>query len=360
MFFTDRLAKLQHTLSLLSCDALLIDDGINIFYMTGLKLSAGKLLVHSGGAHLIVDSRYFEICKKASPFPVLEAEKYSLETLIASPEFAISSLAFDNDKTSHKAFLFLQNIVEKVNQNRSNTAHLQLIPLDNPMKELRSIKDAQEIALLREAAILGSQGFDFVCSLLKEGVTELEVAIALEIFWKQRGGRNVAFDPIIAFGVNSSMPHYRAGNQYLKIGDPVLIDIGVCLNHYHSDMTRMVYFGEPDPRIKTIHAIVQQAQQAALALCRPGTLLGDLDIAARGVIASQGYGECFTHSLGHGVGLEIHEFPIIKNAPPYKEVALAAGMVVTIEPGIYLPGIGGVRIEDTIVITDEGYESLTA
>lgn len=360
MFFRDRLAKLQYTLALVPCDALLIDDTINIFYMTGLNLSAGKLLVDRRGAHLIVDSRYFEICKKSSPFPTLEAEKFSLEVLLASQEFAdISSLAFDSDKTSHKTFISLLNMVEKVNLSHSKNLYLQLLPIDNPLKSLRSIKDAQEIALLREAATLGLQGLDFAKSLLKEGITELEVAIALEIFWKQRGGRNVSFDPIIAFGVNSSMPHYRAGNQYLKIGDPVLIDIGVCLNHYHSDMTRMIFFGDPDPRIKEIHAIVQQAQQAALAVCRPGTLLGELDTTAREVIASQGYGECFLHSLGHGIGLEIHEFPIIKNIQPYKEVALEAGMVVTIEPGIYLPGIGGVRIEDTIVITNEGYEKLT-
>ncbi|MBA3816601.1 MAG: aminopeptidase P family protein [Parachlamydiaceae bacterium] len=361
MSFKDRLGKLQHALSLMSCDALVIDDAINIFYMTGLNLSAGKLLIHLRGAHLIVDTRYYEICKKGSPFPVLESEKHSLETVLASSEFDISSLGFDSDKTSHKTFLSLINIIEKVNINRLNlnASLLQLIPLDSPLKSLRSIKDTEEIALLREAAILGSQGFDFACSLLKEGITELEVAIALEIFWKQRGGRNVAFDPIIAFGANSSMPHYRAGNQYLKVGDPVLIDIGVCLNRYHSDMTRMFYFGEPDPRIRTIHAIVAQAQQTALTLCRPGTLLGDLDLAAREVIAAAGYGEYFTHSLGHGIGLEIHEFPIIKNILPYKDVVLEAGMAITIEPGIYLPGVGGVRIEDTVVITNDGHENLT-
>lgn len=360
MTFTDRLTKLQKELTLLSCDALLVDDPINIFYMTGLKLSAGKLFVYNLGAYLIVDSRYFEICKHSSPFPVLAAEKHSLETLLTSSEFShISSLAIDSDKTSHMAFLSLESIIKKVNQSRSNTSLLNLIPIENPLKNLRNIKDAQEIALLREAALLGAQGFDFIRSILKEGITELEVAIALEIFWKQRGGRNVAFDPIIAFGANSSMPHYRAGNQYLKMGDPVLIDIGVCLNHYHSDMTRMVYFGEPDPKMRSIHAIVQQAQHAALELCRPGISLGALDIAAREVISSQGYGECFTHSLGHGVGLEIHEFPVIKNAAPYKDVVLTPGMVLTIEPGIYLPGLGGVRIEDTIVITDRGYESLT-
>lgn len=359
MSFYNRLAKLQKKLKNVSCDALIIEDTINIFYMTGLKLSAGKLLIHTDGAHLIVDSRYFEICKHSSPFPVLEAEKYSLETMLSSPEFTISSLAFDSDKTSHQGFLSLQKIIDKVNSQRSSANSIKLLAVENPLKELRSIKDPEEIKLLKEAANLGKKGFEFVCTLLKEGVTELEVAIALEIFWKQRGGRNVSFDPIIAFGANSSMPHYRAGNQYLKLGDPVLIDIGVCLNHYHSDMTRMIYFGEPDPRIRKIHAIVQQAQEAALAICRPGTNLGDLDMAARKVIADQGYGECFTHSLGHGVGLEIHEFPTIKNVQPYKEVPLEKGMVVTIEPGIYLPGIGGVRLEDTIVITESGYECIT-
>lgn len=155
------------------------------------------------------------------------------------------------------------------------------------------------------------------------------------------------------------MPHYRAGNTKLKQGMPILIDIGVNYRHYHSDMTRVVFLGEPDPKLKTIYHIVEKAQKEALQLCKPGTLIGELDRAARGYIESQGYGDHFGHGLGHGVGLEIHELPNVRNKPPFNSMVLLPGMVITIEPGIYIPDIGGVRIEDTIVITENGHENLT-
>jgi len=195
--------------------------------------------------------------------------------------------------------------------------------------------------------------------MLKEGISENELAIELEIFWKRRGSKAIAFDPIIAFGSNSSMPHYRVGQRKLNTGEAVLIDIGVNLNHYHSDMTRVVFFGDPDPKIASIYEIVLKAQELALENCRPGTPIAELDASARTYIEQKGYGENFTHSLGHGVGLEIHELPLIRSQSPGADTQLEEGMVVTIEPGIYLPGIGGVRIEDTVAITRDGYENLT-
>lgn len=362
MPYPARLSRLQKLLNELSCDAFLIDDLTNIYYLTGIDLSAGKLLVHSQGAHLVVDNRYLEMCRKTSPFPVLENNSSNLETLLqqllSDPAFSfIQMLAFDSENTRYKAFQQLRAGIDAVNAKTGGKR--DLVPLDNLVKELRAIKDTMEIDALREAARLGAEGFDFICSILREGMTESEAAVELEIFWKQRGSKTVAFDPIIAFGPNSSMPHYRAGKETLQPGSVVLVDIGVNLHHYHSDMTRMVFFGQPDPRISAIHAIVQQAQQAALSLCCPGTLIGELDAAARDIISSHGYGKQFVHSLGHGVGLEIHELPVVKNTLPYKDIALAPGMVITIEPGIYLPGIGGVRIEDTVVITETGNENLT-
>lgn len=357
MTYHIRLNALKQTLQKSGTDALLIEDPINLFYMTGLELSAGKLLVHSKGADLLVDGRYLEACKKQSPFPVKAIEPPNFETLLGSPEFShIHKLGFDSEKTTYKTYESLQKIAKKLTNEKRQ---LELVPVDGPLKLQRAIKDSGEIQVLREAASLGSQGYDFVCSLLKEGITEQECAAELEIFWKRRGSKAVGFDPIIAFGANSSMPHYRAGKEKLKTGDTVLIDIGVNLKHYHSDMTRVVFFGQPDTRILAIHAIVQKAQQAALKLCRPGITLGELDQAARDVIAESGHAEHFPHSLGHGVGLEIHEYPALKNSPPFASVPLAKGMVVTIEPGIYLPGIGGVRIEDTVVITENGHENLT-
>ena len=333
-----------------SCDALLIENKIDLYYLTGFLLSAGKLLVHSKGAYLFVDSRYFELCQKASPFPVILENKTALMEFLTNPEnSSIRTLAFDIDNTSYKRYLELQGDFKEY----------ILTPMDAPIKFLRTIKDQEELAILREAALLGSEGFDFVCSLLREGISEIEVAMELEIFWKRRGSQSLAFDPIIAFGANSSMPHYRSGKAKLQKGDIVLIDIGVNFQHYNSDMTRTVFFHKADPKLLEIHSIVEGAQQAALALCRPGATIVELDRAARDFITAKGYGDRFTHGLGHGVGLEVHEWPVVRQPTLPKHSILESGMVITIEPGIYIPDLGGVRIENTIVITPEGYEDLT-
>jgi Xaa-Pro aminopeptidase len=360
LIYQKRLERLQNLLKEVPCDGYIVEDPINLFYLTGLNLSTGILFIHAHGAHLLVDSRYYELCKANSPIPVVlthQQEKAFIDLLKGCAK--IKTLAFSSDSTSYNRYVELQNCVQEIALRTNNSRQISLTPAINLVKQLRGIKDAEEIVCLRDAASLGTQGFDFVCSLLKEGITEIQIARELEIFWKQRGSKTVAFDPIIAFGANSSMPHHRAGPTKLRKGDTVLIDIGVNYNHYHSDMTRVVFFQGADPKILSIYEIVKAAQATALALCRPGTLIGDLDSAARNLIASHGYGSNFTHSLGHGIGLEIHEWPTLRNVPQVKEVPLQAGMVITIEPGIYLPGIGGVRLEDTVVITSESYENLT-
>ena len=356
-----RVNSLQKLMKNVPCDALLIEDNINLYYLTGLDLSAGKLLVHQQGAILVVDSRYFELCEKRSPFPLHLAENtQSIAQLLLLPEYSfIHTLAVSSGHITYRGFTELTKEINKINENRKDSSKIVLKPIENPLEDLRILKSSEEIQILKTAGSLGSEGFDYVCSLLKQGISEEEIALELDIFWKRKGFLKTAFDPIIAFAANSSMPHYRAGSARLQKGQHVLIDIGVTYQHYHSDMTRVVYFGTPDPKIIEIHKIVQQAQLAALELCRPGTLIGQLDAAARDFIANQGYGKYFTHSLGHGVGLEIHELPILRNKLPYKDVPLQPGMVITIEPGIYLPGIGGIRIEDTVVITPKGHENLT-
>jgi Xaa-Pro aminopeptidase len=345
--FNSILSKLQEVLKKEGCDALLVQDEVNLYYLTGLTLSQGQLLVHQKGACLIVDSRYFETCQKKSPWPVVLLEKGALGNVIENLG-EIQTVGFNTLNTTYSTFIQLEGEIKA-----------RLIPLNGPVETLRQIKTDEEIKLLKEAAQLGLSGYDYILTLIREGVTEKELAVELEIFWKRKGGRKVSFDPIIAFGAASSMPHYRAGSIPLQKNQSILIDIGVNYNHYHSDMTRMVYFGKPDPKMVAIHAIVQEAQAVALSLCHPGVTIGELDAGARGFIEKKGYGERFTHSLGHGIGLEVHELPHIRNKPPTSEVKLEAGMVITIEPGIYLPGVGGVRIEDTVVVTDNGYENLT-
>jgi Xaa-Pro aminopeptidase len=287
IIYQKRLEKLQNLLKEIPCDGYLVEDPINLYYLTGLNLSTGLLLVHVHGAHLLVDSRYYELCKTNSPVPViltLPKEQAFIDLLKGCRE--IKTLAFSSDSTSYKRYVELENCVKEITS-ETNSREISLIPAINLVKQLRSIKDPEEIVCLRDAAALGTQGFNFVCGLLKEDITEIEIARELEIFWKQRGSKTVAFDPIIAFGANSSMPHHRASPTKLKNGDTVLIDIGVNYNHYHSDMTRVVFFHGADPKILSIYAIVKEAQAAALALCRPGTLIGDLDSAARRPHAAQ-------------------------------------------------------------------------
>lgn len=347
-----RIEALQTLLARQNCQAFLVEDHTNLFYLTGLELSAGKLIVHAQGADLFVDNRYFELCQIRSPVPVHLVEACTAEECLARDALRwIRALGFDSTRTTYKEFHELHS--------QGLRLDIDLVPLDDPIGQLRIIKDPSEIAALSEAARLGSAGYDYILTLLREGITELEIAQELEIFWKRRGSKGLAFDPIIAFGANSSMPHYRPGHVALKRGDIVLIDIGVNCHHYHSDMTRTVFFGSADKRLVEIYAIVKEAQEAALAICRPGVSMGELDKAARQHIISKGFGDFFIHSLGHGVGLDIHEAPWLRNRMPHSQQLLAAGMVVTIEPGIYLAGIGGVRIEDSIAITERGYENLT-
>lgn len=331
-------------------DILLIENPIDLFYLTGVSLSKGKIIIGKNKALLVVDGRYYEQCKVNPLYTVVLFSNPSQFNELLSKEFASEKrLGFDSAYTSVKSYAEMQQDFSK----------WTLISIDSPIKKLRSIKDGEEIERLRQAGALGSLGFDFVVKHIKKGISEIELATELEIFWKRKGGKALAFEPIIAFGSNSALPHYRAGKKTLKEGDAILVDIGVNLEHYHSDMTRMIYFGEPNQKMLEIHAIVQHAQQEALTLCKEGITLGELDSAARSYIAKQGYEKNFTHSLGHGVGLEIHEEPLIRNVAPQKDFVLEKGMVITIEPGIYLPDIGGVRIEDTIAITETGYENLT-
>jgi Xaa-Pro aminopeptidase len=355
MNYLERIKNVQMSIIGAEKDALLLEHPIDIFYLTGLQLSRGSLLVHLKGAQLFVDNRYIETCRESSPVPVLQSECVSLSQFLKQPENAfIKNLAFDSEHTSYQEFLDLRKSLS------TGAPQIELSSLSCPLVPLRMIKDDEEIARLRTVAQLGADGFDYlVNSCLHEGVSEAELALELDIFWKRRGSQGMAFEPIIAFGAHSSRPHYQVDDYALKNGMTVLIDIGVTYQHYHSDMTRTLFFGEPDPQIREIYSIVKKAQELALELCRPGIAIGEVDQAARGYIQQMGYETYFKHGLGHGIGLEVHEAPFLRNKPPYQEMLLAEGMVITVEPGIYLPNQGGVRIEDTIVINAQGHENLT-
>ncbi|MDF2576703.1 MAG: pepP [Chlamydiales bacterium] len=356
----NRINRLQIILKERELDSFVIEDSINLFYFLNLNLSAGTLIITQTDAQLFVDGRYIETCIKQAPIRVeLTSDQKIKKYLTEQSSDRVKSLGIDSNRITYSDYLRWTKRTGEIGTETKHTITWVLIPTEGIIEFLRSSKDSIEIEYLKQAAELGAQGFDFICKNLKTGISEKELATELEIFWKRHQGERLAFEPIIAFGKNSSMPHYRSGEKKLTEGDTVLIDIGVVLNQYHSDMTRVVFWGDPHPKIKEIYSIVKQAQQVALDLCKPGIKLGQLDEAARQMIGEAGYKDFFNHSLGHGLGLEIHESPKVSQLSTDKDLELHSGMVITIEPGIYLPDIGGVRIEDTIVVTDQSYEILT-
>ncbi len=323
-------------------DAILIEKPVDLFYLTGLELSAGTLFISKKGGYLLVDGRYIGFAEKKGVCPCELTSSESFKKMAAS----FSNLGFDCCATSFARWEELKNLTKK-----------QLIPLKRPTDATRVIKSRAELKALKQSAALLWKGYEYLKKSLKVDITEREIATLFELFCLERGAEKVGFEPIVAFGKNSAFPHYRAGAGRLKKGDVVLLDLGVVVNHYHSDMTRTLFFGRPDPRLVIFEAAVKEAHDAALLQCRPGVKVGELDRISRRVIEKAGLESYLAHTLGHGVGLEIHEFPRLKEKGEDHDVLLQEGMVITIEPGLYWPGVGGIRYEDTIVITRTGYEN---
>lgn len=339
----NRIAKLQKTLGGRAC---LIEDPIDLYYLTGLCFSTGTLWVSAAEALLLVDGRYIQSAKKA-PCSAALASDGEVKGFLQRNE--IKEALFDRTKTS---FARVENLKEVYKD-------VIWIPSPSFTRDLRMIKDPQEITRLQKSADLLWEGFTYVRQILKEGISEKEVATEFTLFCLQKGADSIGFDPIIAFGENSAMPHYRAGDRRLQKGDIVLVDIGVVCDHYHSDMTRTFFFGPKDPLLAKWHEYVIEAYEAAYAVCKADLHIKELDVAAREVFQKHKVEEYFIHSLGHGVGLEIHESPRIRFDSPEGATPLMHGMVFTIEPGLYLPGKGGIRHENTLVFTEEGCKSLT-
>lgn len=354
MNYSKRLKNVQNYILNKDIDLLILDDNISLIYLTGLDISYGKLFITKDKLKLFVDGRYLQRAEKNSFLDIeLIGEKALLDFIVKN---RLKKIAFDSAKVSFHSFEKLKRFLNKIKA--KYYLDFKIIPLCDPLKEFRVIKDADEILLLKKAANLNWRGFEHVCLFLKQAVSEKEIAFEYEMFVKKNGADNLSFDPIVAFGENSAMPHHKTSTKRLKLNDVVLMDLGVEIQNYHSDMTRVIFFGKPDPKLEKMYCITKKAQIAALSICKPGVKLKDLDLAARQVMKEQNFEKQFLHSLGHGIGLDVHEFPKIKFDSEDKDVILRPGMLITIEPGIYLPNIGGCRYEDTILITQDGYENL--
>ncbi len=343
-----RLTKLRTTLSEQGLDALLISQPENRRYLSGFTGSAGWVILSAEQAILATDFRYYEqVGQEAPAFELVKVEgKFDalLPGLLA--DLGVRRLGFESQHVT----------VDQHSTWRQAAGDVEWVPLKEAVEPIRAIKDEAEIEAMRRSAALTDAAFAHLLEVIRPGVTEAEAAWQIEAYMRTHGASKVAFDLIVAAGPNGARPHAQAGDHVLQPGEPIVVDIGCVLDGYCSDMTRTFCLGQPSAKYLEVWDLVLRAQEAAEAVIRAGVTGVEADAAARDLITAAGYGEYFGHGLGHGVGLAVHEGP---GASRLSEDTFAAGMTLTVEPGIYLPGEFGVRLEDLLIIGDDGVEILT-
>lgn len=349
----DRVAQLAARLADVELDAILISGTKNRRYLSGFTGSAGYLLVTPRRQMLFTDSRYTEQAGSQSPhFEVIQTQAglgWLVDTL---KETGVKRVGFESDYITVATY----NRVLDAIKEEEELSNISLIATSGITDELRVFKDMEELAQLQKAIDASDRAMDTVCPTIQAGMTEKEVAWRMEVAMREFGADNISFDTIVAAGPNGAMVHHRADDTVIKAGEPIVIDMGAQVNGYCSDITRTVVAGEPDEMFHKIYNIVLAAQLTAINTVRPGLTGEECDALSRAVIAEAGYGDNFGHSLGHGVGLAIHEKPRVG---PGAEDVLKPGMVFTVEPGIYLTDWGGVRIEDIVILGEEGATPLS-
>lgn len=338
--------QLQHE----QADAAWITTPLNVFYFTGYRSEPHErlfaLLITANGDQTLYCPKMEVEEVKNSPF-----EGKIIGYLDTENPFEIDPLSFN------KLLIESEHLTVKRQRELTQNFGVQHYgDIDQTIKELRNIKNESEIENIREAAKLADKCIEIGTEFLKVGVTEREVVNHIENEIKKFGVSEMSFDTMVLFGDHAASPHGTPGERKLVKDEYVLFDLGVIYNHYCSDMTRTVKFGTPSEEAQTIYNIVLEAETNAIEAIRAGVPLQDIDKIARDIISDAGYGDYFTHRLGHGLGLEEHEYQDVSST---NSNLLEAGMVITIEPGIYVPNVAGVRIEDDILVTENGYEILT-
>ena len=345
-----RLQRVQAAIAECRLHAFLVSYSPNIRYLCGFTGSAGVLVITARDKTLLTDGRYTEQAKQEVKGAKVKIVKKAALAAAAEWLKKHASLRRVGFESTH------MTVAERAALAKSIGRSASLVAAPPIVEPLRMIKDAEEIASIRAACQLGVELFRKIAGKLRPGTTESAVAGELEFAARQGGVEQMAFPTIIAAGERSALPHGRASQAPISSQGFVVCDFGVILAGYCSDMTRTVHVGRPQSDARWAYEAVREAQQEALAAVKPGATTGEVDHAARKLLYNRKLGDFFTHSTGHGLGLEIHEAP--KIAAAQKEV-LRPGMVITIEPGVYLPGKWGVRIEDTVVVTETGCEILT-
>jgi Xaa-Pro aminopeptidase len=319
--------------------------------MTGFTGSAGYAVISLDDAWLFTDFRYAtQALSQVTTFQVMEYGPSNAFELIATTlrDHRIHRMGFEQNHITYGAF----------HNSYANFfgPHFELVPTEGIIEKLRRIKDPEEITLIKKAVQLADEAFEHILTVVKPGLTEKAVALELEMHMRQRGATQVSFETIVASGPRSALPHGVASDRLICNDEFVKFDFGALFQHYCSDMTRTIMMGKPTEQHRQIYNIVREAQAHVLSHLRPGMTGREGDALARKVIEKYGYGEHFGHGTGHSLGMEIHENPRLSLT---EESILEPGIVITVEPGIYLPGFGGVRIEDIVVITESGCEILT-
>ena len=343
----ERVEKLRSKMVERGIDSFLITNSYNLRYLTGFTGTTGIALITLDKAYFITDFRYteqaseqcvgYEIVKNVEPAFNVAADLVN--------QSKAQNMAFEEQTVSFFQYTVLEELVD-----------VDLIPVTGVIETLREVKDIAEIETIRKACQIADAAFEHILTYIKPGMTEIQVANELDFYMRSLGASGVSFDTIVASGLRSAMPHGVASDKVIEVGDFITIDFGCYYNGYVSDMTRTISLGEPSEKLKEIYQIVKEAQQLVLDTANPGMTGIELDAVARDYISEKGYGDAFGHSTGHGIGLEIHEGP---NVSKLAEKMFVPGNVITNEPGIYLPGVGGVRIEDDMLVTEDGIDRLT-
>ena len=345
-----RLTKLRQKLLDEGLDAILITNPANRRYLSGFTGSAGRLIISQDRAMLATDFRYYEQVEKQAPQFELVKIKDEFTDLLPDlvGETGVRRLGFESDDLTVALHTQLTDALPE---------GVEFVTTSGVVEEMRAVKDEDELAALRRAIALGDAAYAHIADFMQPGMTERQVAWELESFMRTHGAEKLAFEVIVAAGPNGAMPHAHPTDRVIQAGEPVVMDLGTVVDGYCSDLTRTVVLSEADGRYQEVYEVVLQAQQAALRGIRPGMRGQEADAIAREVIAEAGYGDAFGHGLGHGVGLVVHERPRLGRLSD-KDV-LQSGMVFSVEPGIYLPGEFGVRLEDLALLCEDGPEVLS-
>ncbi len=354
----ERVERLRQKLAEWQLDAVMITQDVSRYYLSGFYAHdegldiAGQLLIGTDSMALVTDGRYTEQATREAPGLKLIIRQAAFAPILAETfrQEGWRRVGFQAEWVSVAAY---EALLEE------SQGACELKALRNVVEPLRELKDADELALIQKAQDITDATFTHLVGWLRPGLTEREVAVEIERFMVEQGAEGTAFPPIVASGPNAALPHAIPGERKVAAGEPLTIDMGARYRGYRSDMTRTICLGEPDAKLREIHQIVLQAQQHCIAGLRAGIGSKTADALAREPIEQAGYGAEFMHGTGHGVGLDIHESPRLSRYADDEKEQLGAGAVVTIEPGIYIPGWGGVRIEDMGVITPDGITIFT-